>query len=355
MNAARDSQAPEHSDGPDAEVAQTDQEQPAPKPSENTRTVLLRIEQELDSASAFEMADLTAVEVEALIRRLRAHGDLRKARFRLARRAKMQPHRMQIACALRGRTVVLSLLAPSDKDQSSVIELLPLARAIEDEWHARDLRAQSQTAEVDTTNRSESPGTESPEPPKSSGSAASGSAPEETPKPEGAADHPERNEPAPKQPPGHVTVTYSVGGEPPRHPPLTLPPAAPRPSSSYTRSKERAMVCEIFRPTAAGRCLIKEAGTTRLRETTFSTSTDLPLFLNMLPGFPAVVLKVQDYLPADANTPPPYAFHIVDLIGLSEEWDQQVSLIEPLQRCVDKLAQMQKRLKADRQKSRKVK
>ena len=92
--------------------------------------------------------------------------------------------------------------------------------------------------------------------------------------------------------------------------------------------------------------------TTKLQEATFSTSTELPTLINLLAGFPAVALTVQDYVSDLEEASPRFRFHIVGLAALSDVWDQEVSLVDHLQVCVDQIADLLKKLKADKAKVR---
>ncbi len=316
---------------------------------QSTRAELLRVEHELDSTSAFKLSDMTAIEVAALVKELQGHKDLRTARLRIARAAKIRPHAMEIGCGLLGRKVVLALLAPDNEDPEIFLDkLLPLARTIADEWFTRDERARLNSSPQPTERNLNGRDDET------------SSAPHQTDPRSGA----EANElstglqpiagkvgvttvPA-KSPVGLVMVTYSAGGEPPHHPPLALPPPALRPPASFRLGEERVITCEVLRRTAADRCMLKEVEATRLKEATFGTSGDLETLINLLAGFPPVKLTVQDYLSDQEDVQPPFHFHISSLAALTNEWDQEISLVALLRECVEKIAELLKVLRADR-------
>lgn len=338
-------------------TAQVEQDPLVASPiGEISGNVLLKATFKLEGASAFRLEGLTALEVAALMERLGVSQKIfRRARFQLARAAKVRPDAMPIACALDDRTVILAVLAPSDMDPQVVVDvLLPAAREVEDEWFRDTERARVEAApaaSVSFGNAQSLAGR--PDEPE-----AQGCPPPVDPPPTPAAS----STPAGKQfrdallakrLTGNITVTYSAGSEAPRYPSVTVPPAQPRPPASVTLSEPREIACEIFRRTAADRCSLKEVDSTRLKEATFSTSGEMSTLVNMLAGLPAVRLSVQDFQSDQPDSPPPFQFHLVGLVGLGDDWDQNPDPVEHLQACLDRIDDMLKNLKAAKQKSRK--
>ncbi|MBK7614337.1 MAG: hypothetical protein IPJ08_07645 [Burkholderiales bacterium] len=134
-----------------------------------------------------------------------------------------------------------------------------------------------------------------------------------------------------------LKFSFEAAGEQDQHPPVIVPPPPQRPAASFTLGDPHTIEGEVGFRTGPATCLAREVGVTKQKRASFSTSSSLGTFLNMLMGCRGVLFEVRDYVSDQSQVTPPHDFYIERIVGRSDAFAYDTSVLDYLQQCLDDL------------------